>query len=111
MPLLPELPPPVAHRTLEQRVAHKRAREALHRRLDMLEADIERIQQAVRQIERAIPWLAPRDRGLDYDVKSGSQPSWYCVRFGGGNFAYASRKSVVSSVTAAPCFCAVASAR
>ena len=58
----PRTATPVAHRTLEQRVAHKRAREALHRRLDMLEADLERIQHVVRQIERAIPWLAPRDR-------------------------------------------------
>ncbi len=51
-------------RTLEQRQHDRRARDALHRRLDQLDHDATTLTLAVHQVERAVPWLAPRDRPL-----------------------------------------------
>ncbi len=63
MPATPATHPrDTAPRTLEQGRNDRRARDALHRRLDMLDHDIEQLNRAVREIERAVPWLAPRDR-------------------------------------------------
>ena len=66
MALLRESPPKDAvaamRRTQHQRVTDQRARDALRRRLDRLERDTELLEQAVHQIEHAVPWLAPQDR-------------------------------------------------
>ena len=51
-------------RTLEQRQNDRRARDALHRRLDQLDHDAITLTLAIHCAERAVVWLAPRDRPL-----------------------------------------------